>query len=268
MAYKHMLRTRFAKDIVTEFLSPAYLIRRTRMRAQTLPSIRRRTRVIIFCDGMPSIPHAQAFAAWLSKKGFWVFYPRYRGSWESGGVFLKKSPEEDVLAIIDGLPKGFTSLWDGKKFAMKPDEVFVIGTSFGGPAAILASRDPRVKKIVAVSPVIDWRALDKANLIDPEKLFVQEAFGNGYRLDPRGYAKLKAGKFYNPAHSEHEIDGAKLFIVHTKDDEVVPFREVAKFMRAKQKQGAVFISLKKGGHLSSRVVVEKYWKRIARFFKD
>jgi dipeptidyl aminopeptidase/acylaminoacyl peptidase len=158
-------------------------------------------------------------------------------------------------------------LWDGKKFKLKPDEIFVIGTSFGGPAAILASRDARVKKIVAISPVVDWRALNKDGSVDAEARFVCEAFGNGYRTDPHGYAKLKKGKFYSPAYCANEIDGAKLFIVHAKDDEVVRYREVAQFAAAKKKQGAVFVSLKKGGHLSSRTTVEKYWKRIAKFFK-
>jgi dipeptidyl aminopeptidase/acylaminoacyl peptidase len=267
MAHKYMLRTRFAKDIVTEFLPPSTASVRTQ-KTSARSRAPRRTRVIILCDGMPGMPHAQAFAEWLSKKGFWVFSPRYRGSWESGGLFLKKSPEEDVLAVIDGLPKGFVSLWDGKKFKVKPDEIFVIGTSFGGPAAILASRDPRVKKIVAISPVIDWKALYKAGLMDEEERFVREAFGNGYRIDPHGYAKLKKGKFYSPAYCANEIDGAKLFIVHAKDDTVVRYREVAQFAAAKKKEGAVFVALKKGGHLSSRATVEKYWKRISKFFKD
>ena len=265
MVHKYMLRTRFAKDIVAEFLPPAPL--RTR-KTSARPRVTRSTRVIILCDGMPGMPHAQAFAEWLSKKGFWVFCPRYRGSWESGGIFLQQSPEEDVFAVIDGLPKGFVSLWDGKKFKLKPDEIFVIGTSFGGPAAILASRDPRVKKIVAISPVVDWRALDEAGLMDSEERFVREAFGNGYRIDPHGYAKLKTGKFYSPVYCADRIDGAKLFIVHAKDDEVVRYREVAQFAATKKNEGMVFVALKKGGHLSSRTTVEKYWKKIAKFFRE
>ena len=252
MARTYMLRTRFAKDIVTEFLPPSRATRRTR--------------VIILCDGMPALPHAQAFAEWLSQKGFWVFAPRYRGSWESGGVFLKRSPEEDVLDVISGLSKEFISFWDGKKFKLKPDELFVIGTSFGGPAAILASRDPRVKKIVAVSPVVDWRFQDKtAEPFEVMERFVRNAFGNGYRIDARGYAKLKAGKFYAPMQHENEIDGEKLFIVHAKDDKVVRYQEVVKFAKGR---GAKMILLKSGGHLSMRVVVEKYWKQIAKFFKE
>src|ERR1700757_2992464 len=127
-----MFRTRFARDIVTEFLPPA---RRRKMQ-----------RVIILCDGMPGIPRKQPLMEFLSAKGYWVFYPRYRGAWESGGKFLERSPHLDILDVVDELPKGVCELAFGKRFALKPDEIFVIGGSFGGAAAILASLDDRVKK--------------------------------------------------------------------------------------------------------------------------
>src|ERR1700690_1536481 len=88
-----MLRTRFARDIVAEFLPPA---RRGK-----------KQRVIILCDGMPSIPRKQPLAEFLARKGYWVFYPRYRGAWESGGEFLRRSPHLDILDVVDGLQDEF-----------------------------------------------------------------------------------------------------------------------------------------------------------------
>src|SRR5271166_1146040 len=108
-----MLRARFKRDIVTEFLPPA---RRGN-----------RQRVIILCDGMPSIPRKQPLAEFLSAKGYWVFYPRYRGAWESGGRFLERSPHEDILDVIDGLQREFRELAFGRKFLVRADEIFVIG---------------------------------------------------------------------------------------------------------------------------------------------
>ena len=63
--------------------------------------------------------------------------------------------------MIDELPKGVRELAFGKRFAFKPDEIFVIGGSFGGAAAILASLDDRVKKVIANCPVVDWAILAK-----------------------------------------------------------------------------------------------------------
>src|SRR5947209_12633233 len=43
----------------------------------------------------------------------------------------------------------------------RSDEIFVIGGSFSGAAAILASLDPRVTKVIANCPVVDWSILDE-----------------------------------------------------------------------------------------------------------
>src|SRR5215831_6624047 len=120
-----MLRTRFKREIVAEFLPPARTTKQDR--------------VIILCDGMPSIPRKQPLAEFMAKKGFWVLYPRYRGAWESGGDFLARSPHEDILEILDELPTDVEEIAFGKRFRLAPDQVFVIGGSFGGAAAILLS---------------------------------------------------------------------------------------------------------------------------------
>jgi hypothetical protein len=84
---------------------------------------------------------AQARAGAVSAgKGYWVFYPRWRGAWESDGEFLEKSPEQDLRDVMDELPKGVREAAFGQRFKLSPDEIFVIGGSFGGTAAILASR--------------------------------------------------------------------------------------------------------------------------------
>ena len=142
-----MFRTRFKKEIVAEFLPPVHP--------------RKKQRVILLCDGMPSVPRKQALAEFLSQKGYWVFYPRWRGAWESDGQFLERPPHEDLKDVIDELPKGIREIAFGKRFRLAPDEIFVIGGSFGGAAAILASLDPRVKKVVANCPVVNWNILGK-----------------------------------------------------------------------------------------------------------
>src|SRR5260370_31639610 len=85
-----MFRTRFRQQILAEFLPP------TRER--------KTQKVVILCDGMPSIPRKQSLAEFLAGKGFWVIYPRYRGAWESGGEFLEGAPHEDLLDILHDLP--------------------------------------------------------------------------------------------------------------------------------------------------------------------
>ncbi|HKD81869.1 MAG TPA: prolyl oligopeptidase family serine peptidase [Candidatus Angelobacter sp.] len=248
-----MFRTRFKHQIVTEFLPAA--------RAG------RKQKVILLCDGMPSIPRKQPLAEFLAGKGYWVFYPRYRGAWESGGEFLALSPHQDLLDVIGELPKGFREQAFGQRFTITPDEVFVIGGSFGGPAAILASMDERVKKVIANCPVVDWSILPEAEKFETSNpsyaAYIREAFGNGYRLSDRNWKKLRGGKFYNPAFHAHEIDPAKIMMFHAKDDPSVPYKSVKAFA---DRTGVKLNTLQRGGHVSTDFIVRKYWSRIKKFF--
>ena len=249
-----MFRTRFKKEIVAEFLPP---VRQGEKR-----------KAVILCDGMPSVPTKQPLAEFLARRGYWVFYPRWRGAWESGGRFLEKSPVEDVMDVISGIRKG--SIREnafGQVFKPLPDEIFVIGGSFGGAAAILASLDRRVKKTIANCPVVDWSVLRH----EPEKetsnksypAYIREAFGNGYRLSDQNWNKLLRGDFYNPARHEAELASAKVMMFHAQDDPYIPWKQVDAFAR---RTGIRLNLLERGGHLSTTATVQKYWPRIRRFF--
>jgi pimeloyl-ACP methyl ester carboxylesterase len=248
-----MFRTRFKKEIVAEFLPPSRSWRKQKL--------------IVLCDGMPSIPRKQPLAEFLAAKGFWVIYPRYRGAWESDGEFLVKSPHEDILDILDELPTELEEIAFGRHFQLAPDQVFVIGGSFGGAAAILLSLDPRVKRVVANCPVVDWSILDGAEKAETSKAnyaeYIREAFSTGYRLSDANWAKLRRGSFYNPWHHRNEIDGSKVLMFHAKDDPNVPYGRSKRFAEI---TGASLMTLKRGGHISTDYVVRKYWAQIKTFF--
>jgi pimeloyl-ACP methyl ester carboxylesterase len=218
---------------------------------------------------MPSIPRKQPLAEFLSAKGYWVFYPRYRGAWESGGEFLERSPHMDILDVVGGLAREFRELAFGRRFRLCADEVFVIGGSFGGAAAILSSLDPRVKRVVANCPVVDWGILpreQKKETSNPSyAAYLRAAFGEGYRLSERNWKKLLDGKFYNPMYRAAEVDATKVMMFHAQDDPYVPYRSVQKFARV---TGARLKLLRRGGHLSTDLIVRKYWARIREFFEQ
>jgi alpha-beta hydrolase superfamily lysophospholipase len=220
-----MFRTRFKKEIVAEFLPPG----RTRKQHDA----------IILCDGMPSIPRKQALVEYLAGKGYWVFYPRWRGAWESSGQFLERSPHEDILDVVDELPKQIKELAFGRTFHCLPRKIFVIGGSFGGAASILCSLDERITKTVANCPVVDWAILrteQKKETSNPSyPAYIRAAFGNAYRLSARNWNKLP----------------------------YIPWKGVDSFARC---AGAKLKLLSRGGHLSTEYVVRKYWAEIRRFF--
>jgi dipeptidyl aminopeptidase/acylaminoacyl peptidase len=248
-----MFRTRFNKEIVAEFQPPK--------------GPGKHQKLIILCDGMPSIPRKQPLSEFLAAKGFWVIYPRYRGAWESGGEFLEKSPDKDILEIIDDLPREIEEIAFGQRFPLSPDQIFVIGGSFGGAAAILLSLDPRVKRVIANCPVVDWSILDDAEKAETSKAnyveYIREAFGNGYRLSNANWEKLRSGTFYNPWHHRTEITASKVMLFHAKDDPNVPYEGSERFAEI---TGVSLKPLKRGGHVSTDYIVRRYWTQIKRFF--
>jgi pimeloyl-ACP methyl ester carboxylesterase len=247
-----MFRTRFKNEIVAEFLPPA-----TSSKQQN---------VIILCDGMPSIPRKQPLVEYLSGKGYWVFYPRWRGAWESGGQFLERSPHEDILDIVGELPKGIQELAFGRRFTCSPGKIFVIGGSFGGAAAILCSLDRRITKVIANCPVVDWAILRKEQQKETSNpsypAYIRAAFGNGYRLSAANWNKLHGGVFYNPVHHLKELTPSKILIFHAKDDPYIPWKLVESFA---QRAGIRLKLLSQGGHLKTESVVHKYWRQIKKF---
>ena len=216
---------------------------------------------------MPSIPRKQSLSEFLAVEGFWVIYPRYRGAWESDGEFLAKSPHEDIIDVMDELPKELEEIAFGQRFRLAPQQVFVIGGSFGGAAAILLSLDPRVKRVVANCPVVDWSILDEAEKAETSRSnyaeYIRLAFGNGYRLSDANWRNLRSGTFYNPWHHRKEIEASKVLLFHAKDDPNVPYARTKKFAEI---TGARLKTLQRGGHISTDYITRRYWSEIRKFF--
>lgn len=243
-------KTFFKKEVFAEFVIPQK------------PS----TKVAIVCSGAPSNASKREILKFFCKKGYWVFHFRYRGTWESRGIFLKRSPDEDIVDIISELPKGFKDLWSKKQFAIQPTKIVLLGMSFGGPAVILASKDERVNKVIAVSPVVDWKKDGKAERMIRWIPFMQEAYGMAYRTSRTNWNKLLTARFYNPAAEVKTINGSKLFILHAKDDDIVPFRPVRSFV---VKTGAQFLLFNRGGHIRATIITKPaVWKKISKFLKS
>ncbi len=242
-------RTRFASDIVAEYLAPE----------------KKSSKVIILCSGMPSYPGRRAdLMQFFTKQGYWVIIPRYRGTWESDGEFLKKSPHEDVIDIMNGVEAGFTDLWSGNVVTIAKPKFYLLGGSFGGPAVILASRDARAVKVAAMSPVIDWTMQEKTvEPIDQLARFVPIAFGQAYRGKKDMWKKLSKGNFYSPIREAETVTGKKLIIIHAEDDNVVPFAPAENFA---MKTGATFVKARTGGHMGIENFTEpRFWKKIKMF---
>ena len=247
----YLYHTIFKNEIVAEFLPPKNLTSQ---------------KVIILCDGLPTLPEKNKLVKFLAKKNYWVFHMRYRGTWESIGEFLDKSPVQDVLDLVDALPKGFVEIWGNQEFKVNPESVFVIGASFGGTTALMSSLDSRIKKVVAICPVVDWKDESGEESNEDLKEQIQVGYPGAYHFSEENWNKLINTSFFNPIDYVEHFDSAKILSIHAKDDKIVMYSGVEKFMK---KIGVKFITRKKGGHLSSSIIMKCFtFRKIKKFLTN
>lgn len=254
------IRTRFAKDIIAEVMLPE------KQPASTKRKRGEQGKIAILATGLPSSPNKTDILLFLAAQGYIVISPRYRGTWESQGKFLAKSPAQDIRDIIDDLMthKSIVDLFTGETKHIRVSAIHLFGSSFGGPAVLMNSHLPIVKKVIALSPVIDWKVEGESEPFDFFVRFTKEAFGDAFRPEsPTDWQKLLSTDFYNPIAHTKTIQGKKVFIMHAKDDTVVPCDPLVPFA---EKINAAYYLKPKGGHFSLMFLTHQFfWKKIQAF---
>ncbi len=246
----YSIRTRFATDIVAEVFFPE----------------KQTGNVAILAIGAPSGSPKKERLQFLAAHGYVAIFPRYRGTWESDGWFLEQSPAKDIRDVILELEKKkkVVDVLTGEIFPVQVNAIHLFGGSFGGPAALLNSDLPIVKKVIAVSPVIDWSALGEDEPFDEFVRYSCLGYGGTYRTKQKSdWQKLVRTNFYNPIDHINKIDGKKVFIVHAKDDRNVLCDPVVPFAH---KTGSSYYIKPTGGH-DLRLDQLFLWKKIVAFLK-
>ena len=102
----------------------------------------------ILLHGIPGIEKNHDLAHTLRDAGLNAVIFHYRGCWGSEGDYRIEGVPADVTACLDFLSSGAASEVD-------PEQLFLIGHSLGGWAALSTGSDPRVHGVVAISSVVD-----------------------------------------------------------------------------------------------------------------
>lgn len=224
----------------------------------TLPESKNHKKIIVFCPGLPGQPENKNIMEFYSRQGFTCFFIKYRGTWESGGNFLEKSPEEDVREVIDYLnvKKRVTELYNLREIDLKFDEIFVFGSSFGGSVALVAgAKNQKVAKITALAPVVDYRSQGKEKSSEEDMQhtgeYISRAYGYGYRLESKNWKKLLNGDVdLNPKDYVNELRNKQVFILHGESDLSVSPQKTKNFFSEIKKSNSQYVSIKDLGHLS------------------
>lgn len=242
------------KGIIGEFLFPANT-----------------DKAIVLLDGLPSTPYKKELIFSLGSLGYAVFYPKYKGTWESKGKLFDNSLVLETVELLDWIKntKEFTELYGFTKIKNTLKSINVIGASFGGSLALECVQSQNIDNIIAMSPPINYKTFGKttgeqdlSNLIK----FLKRSYGKAYQFSNSGVDKFLSGELINPSSIiRKKYKGRRILIVQTMDDPVVKYNPVETFAK---KNNIEFFLLKEGGHLSLTSISKPLLNNMVLWLQD
>lgn len=211
---------------------------------------------LIYCPGLPSAPKYPHLLEHLNAEGFIGVALRYRGTWESSGCFLRRSPVEDVRSVLRMLKRGsFTELATGKRVHFNAGPISIIGSSFGGYVALEAMKRLGIERGLLLAPVIRNSEIGNGEYEEEDstwlRRFILHAFPNVYRPSRGGYERLITDAF-GDGYDLRGLEGKQLLIFHSRDDTVININRSRRFVRECREKGvrATLRELRRGHHIS------------------
>ena len=224
---------------------------------------------IILYAGFPSSNNYDNEIRFLHEKGYNVFYPRFAGTFQSNGNFLKENIVKEIQNFLQELKDGKAlSLWDLKEINFQTKDLILMGGSFSG--AILcgvAAIESSVKKLVLHSPVLDFKKHNQdGNEQDLTNLtsFVKRAYQNLYRFE---FSDLnEALDKVEEIKSSFYEDKLKIpvLITHDQEDQVVSIKHS---LELKNKLPNVKLIKHSFGHGLSPKLIESIWINLNDFLE-
>jgi esterase/lipase len=210
---------------------------------------------VIILDGLPSNPSDRnQLIQKLSQQNLDVFFPRYEGTWESKGEFLKRAPSKAITEFIKALRRGIV-LNDKKYIAQK---IFILGASFGGGVALDIASQNIANKICVVSPVISFK---KVVGIDTLKNYLGAAYPKDYRFDPKNWQKLLEDGLWDLDDNKIKNSSDVLILAGDADNQIKK-ADILEF----GKKNKIRIGIYNFGHITLGKITESMLEEILEFF--
>lgn len=227
---------------------------------------------IIILPGFPSRNDFKDLIKFFFERGYHVFVPRYRGSYQSSGIFLSKNPVDDLILFTEHLKKGEAkSLWDMEKKTFKINKKILLTESFGAPIALgLAAKSKEFSHVIVQAPIWDFvthnRDKDEQDLAHLSD-FVQRAYKNCYRFKLKNIMR-KLWKFdelrpeyYLPIANDSALP---VLAMHDTNDRMVAFKKTKEMSERMKRFTLIEHYL---GHKLKVDVLGAFWKDIDKFIK-
>jgi pimeloyl-ACP methyl ester carboxylesterase len=225
---------------------------------------------IIMLPGLPSSNSSDEILRFLYSKGYHIFCPKYRGTYQSNGKFLETNIVTDLSTFIDSLNRGSVkSLWDEKDLNFKIKKKILMGSSFSGAIACgLASKRDDLSCVILFAPVWDFAKHnelgDEQDLLFLTK-FLKRAYRNLYRFDFENIQKsLSSIKEINPSNYIKSLT-QPILVFHDPEDRIVSIRHTQQMLKILPKIRLVTHNF---GHPGRVEMIEQLYPEVKAFLKS
>ncbi len=226
--------------------------------------------VVIILPDFPGRGEYREIMGVFYDKGYHVFVPRYRGTYQSKGSFLSKNPVDDLIFFVQHMKLGKSrSLWDKSWRTFKINKILVVASGFAGALACgFAAKSGMISHVILASPIWDYAKHNERGDeqdLDIMTSFVQRAYQNCYRFNFTDIIK-KLNKFeeLNPAFYLPKLQKLPLLVFHDPNDKLVAFwrtkEMIARLPRATLLEHYL-------GHGLPEELLRSYWKELDKFVK-
>ncbi len=234
---------------------------------------------IVLLPGFPSSNNYDSEMRYLYSRGFNVFFPRYKGTYQSKGNgksgFLGSNIVQDLKEFISELKKGKAkSLWDNTLVEFSTDgKIILFGGSFSGAVACgLGAVDKDIRKIVLFSPVWDFKKHNESgDEQDLEKFlpFIKRAYKNLYRIGFENLSK-KMGEFKecSPEFYLNRLAGNEtgVLVFNDPEDKTVSIKHTLNIIKIHPWIKSTEHNKGHDGRTSG--LIELRWQEIAEFLRE
>jgi pimeloyl-ACP methyl ester carboxylesterase len=225
---------------------------------------------IILLPGFPSSNKMDSEMKFLYNKGYNVFFPRFKGSFQSKGFFLENNPVEELKIFTDKLKKEkIINLWNMEEVSFKINNLILFGQSFSGAISCgLVAVVNDFNKLVLFSPVWDF---EKHNSSGEEQdlnhliSFVKRAYKNLYRIKFDNLVQ-KMSKF-KEVHDSLYIKEIKIpiLVLNDPNDKTVSIEHSKNLGRKLKNLKILEHNL---GHGFNLKILENCWGEIEKYLKN
>jgi carboxylesterase len=233
------------------------------------------TAIIIIQGWTSYLRQINPLAKVLNKKGYYIYAPVLSGH--------NSKPEELEGVTWEDWRKDVVAAIDKIKKIKQIKKIFIIGVSFGGNLAILASKNKKLDGIILISTPIFLRdhywtllsakflALFKKNMEKryPKDLIIKLKRPNSYNYFPIK-SSLECFELIKESRKALGFIKSPFFIIQTKSDYLVaPYSPLLMYNKIKSKQKSLYwMETEEGVHIDFVANPEQYGKVIDNFIKN